>query len=116
MVTEGPKQERFSYILHTDNSTVSNIDLGKLGGNRETVAVFQGNSLVSYLRKPGTNNVDVVGTRTIAPSKIKWLLVRCLITPLYWFEFFLDNPDVMLFKIKDIETGYEMVATMLRQK
>ena len=115
MVTEGPKQERFSYVLHTDNSTVSNIDLGKLGGNRETVAAFRGNSLVSYLRKPGTNNVDVVATRTITPSKYILLLV-CINAPFLLLKYFLGNPDVMFFKIKDIETGYEMVSTMLRQK
>ena len=88
MFTEGPKQERFSYVLHTDNSTVSNIDLGKLGGNRETVAVFQGNSLVSYLRKPGTNNVDVVGTRTIAPSKNMTFWLNRVSTLIHCFELF----------------------------
>ena len=67
--SEGPLREVFSYVLHTDNSTVTNIDLGKLGGMRETVAVFEGNSLVSYLKNVATNTTDFIATRTILPSK-----------------------------------------------
>lgn len=69
LFSEGPLREVFSYVLHTDNSTVTNIDLGKLGGMRETVAVFEGNSLVSYLKNAATNTTDFIATRTILPSK-----------------------------------------------
>ena len=66
---EGPLREVFSYKLFTDNSTVSNIDLGKLGGERLTTAVIDGNSLVSYLRDPVTQEIDMIANRTILPSK-----------------------------------------------
>lgn len=91
---KGPLREVFSYKLFTDNSTVSNIDLGKLGGERLTTAVIDGNSLVSYLRDPVTQEIDMIANRTILPS----------------------NPDIMFFATKDIPYGHEMVATMKRQR
>ena len=66
---EGPLREVFSYKLFTDNSTVSNIDLGKMGGERMTTAVIDGNSLISYLRDPVTQEIDMIANRTILPSK-----------------------------------------------
>ena len=48
---------------------MSNIDLGKLGGERLTTAVIDGNSLVSYLRDPVTQEIDMIANRTILPSK-----------------------------------------------
>ena len=48
---------------------MSNIDLGKLGGERMTTAVIDGNSLISYLRDPVTQEIDMIANRTILPSK-----------------------------------------------
>merc|ERR1712141_427142 len=90
---KGPLREVFSYKLFTDNSTTTNIDLGKLGGERWTTAEIKENSLISYLYNPITNTTDMLAIRTISPS----------------------NPDIMYFKTKDIPYGYEMVATMKRQ-
>ena len=93
-ISEGPKQEVFSYKLTPDNRTIENIDIGIIGGPRLTTAeLVDDNSLVSYLKNPETGVVDMIATRTILPN----------------------NPNIMYFKTKDVPHGYEMVATMIRQ-
>ena len=62
-------REVFSYKLFTDNSTTTNIDLGKLGGDRLTTAEIKENSLISYLYNPITNTTDMLAIRTISPGK-----------------------------------------------
>ena len=68
-ISEGPLKEVFNYKLTPDNTTVTQIDLGSaLGGLRDTTAEFTGNALVSYCKDPATGKVDMIATRSIAPS------------------------------------------------
>ena len=62
-------KEVFNYKLTPDNRTVTRIDLGDaLGGERDTTAEVVGNDLVSYCKDPATGEVDMIATRSIAPS------------------------------------------------
>ena len=52
-----------------DNSTITETDMGQLGGVRPTTAEYKDNSLISYLQTPEDHGtVDIVATRTIKPD------------------------------------------------
>lgn len=89
---KGPRSEVFAFDLVTDNRTTTNVDLGALGGPRLATAEIKGNTVITYLHKPEDNVIDMIATRTI-----------------------LENPDVMIYKTKDLPYGYEMVSVMNRQ-
>ena len=68
-MTEGPKREVFEINLVADNTTITQTDMGELGGVRPTTAEFKDNSLISYLQKPEDSKViDIIATRTINPE------------------------------------------------
>ena len=118
--------EDYRFTLTPDKITRSNVDLGSLGGPRlagderknitylminsvktklfkmnffclycNAVAEFieDGNTLMTRLHKPDTDEVDVLAIRTIDPN----------------------FPNVMIYKLKDVETGHELIQHMDRQ-
>ena len=87
--------EEYKFTSTPDNNTQSNIDLGTLGGPRIATAEFinDGNTLMTRLRKPDTNEVDVLTFRTIDPN----------------------FPNVMIYKIKDVASGTELIQHMDKQ-
>ena len=91
--SEGPYQEDYSFELIPDNTTRTDIDLGALGGPRKATAEFVGNILMTYLHKPDTDEIDVVAVREIKP----------------------ENPNVMIYTLKDLPYGYDMVQHMDKQ-
>ena len=91
--SEGPYQEDYSFELIPDNTTRTDIDLGALGGPRKATAEFVGNVLMTYLHKPDTDEIDVVAVREIKP----------------------ENPNVMIYTLKDLPYGYDMVQHMDKQ-
>ena len=92
-IAEGPKVEPYGFNLVPDNETRTDADLGVLGGPRKATAEFKGNSLITYLHKLEDDVVDVIAIRTIDPT----------------------NPDVMIYTLKDVESGSDLVQTMKRQ-
>jgi len=90
---KGPYQEDYSFELIPDNTTRTDIDLGALGGPRKATAEFVGNVLMTYLHKPDTDEIDVVAVREIKP----------------------ENPNVMIYTLKDLPYGYDMVQHMDKQ-
>ena len=93
LFSEGPYQEDYSFELIPDNTTRTDIDLGALGGPRKATAEFVGNVLMTYLHKPDTDEIDVVAVREIKP----------------------ENPNVMIYTLKDLPYGYDMVQHMDKQ-
>ena len=87
--------EEYKFTSTPDNNTQSNIDLGTLGGPRIATAEFinDGNTLMTRLRKPDTDEVDVLTFRTIDPN----------------------FPNVMIYKIKDVASGTELIQHMDKQ-
>ena len=55
--------------------------------------IEDGNTLMTRLHKPDTDEVDVLAIRTIDPN----------------------FPNVMIYKLKDVETGHELIQHMDRQ-
>ena len=90
---EGPKNENYQFNLVPDKKTRTDADLGALGGPRKAVAEFVGNSLVTYLHKLDDDSIDVIATRTINP----------------------ENPNVMIYSLKDVASDTSLIQTMNRQ-
>ena len=90
---EGPKNENYQCNLVPDKKTRTDVDLGALGGPRKAVAEFVGNSLVTYLYKLDDDSVDVITTHTINP----------------------ENPNVMIYSLKDVASDTSLIQTMNRQ-
>ena len=65
--SEGPLAEVYEIRLVADNSTVTKIDMGELGGWRDTTAAFEDDSLISYLHN-AEKVVDILAIRTINPE------------------------------------------------
>ena len=63
----GPLQKPFETHLVADNSTFTKVDMGELGGVRDTLAVFQDNSLISYLHNDN-KVIDIMAVRTVNPK------------------------------------------------
>jgi hypothetical protein len=63
----GPRKKPFQLQLVADNSTFTKVDMGELGGLRDTIAEFKDNSLISYLHN---NNkvIDIMAVRTVNPQ------------------------------------------------
>ena len=87
--------EEYKFTSTPDNNTQSNIELGTLGGPRIATAEFinDGNTLMTRLRKPDTDEVDVLTFRTIDPN----------------------FPNIMIYKIKDVASGTELIQHMDKQ-
>ena len=90
---KGPKNEAYQFQLIPDGQTMTDIDLGQLGGARKAVAELKGNSIVTNLHKLDNNVVDVIATRIVDPQ----------------------NPNKMIYKLKDVPTGYELVQVLKKQ-
>lgn len=90
---EGPKEEEYSFNLVLDNVSRTDADLGQLGGPRKAVARMEGMSMVTDLHKLDDDKVDVIATRTIDPTK----------------------PNEMIYTLKDVESGTELIQHMVRQ-
>ena len=63
----GPLQKPFETHLVSDNSTFTKVDMGELGGVRDTLAVFKDNSLISYLHNDN-KVIDIMAVRTVNPK------------------------------------------------
>ena len=87
--------EDYEFTLTPDNTTRSNVGLGTLGGPRIATAEFinDGKTLMTHLHKPDTDEVDVLAIRTIDPN----------------------FPNVMIYKIKDVASGTELIQHMDKQ-
>lgn len=66
--SEGPNRDVFEINLVADNTTITQTDMGELGGVRPTTSEFKENSLISYLHKPEDKVIDILATRTINPT------------------------------------------------
>ena len=86
--------EIYKFELIPDNTTRTDIDLGvHLGGPRKATAEFVGNVLTTYLHKPDTDEIDLVSSHEIKPK----------------------SPNVMIYTLKDLPYGYDMVQHMDKQ-
>lgn len=65
---KGPYAELFNFTVTTDLRTVSDVDLGQLGGLCDTTAEVRGNTLFTYLRQKGKRDLFVTATRTMHPN------------------------------------------------
>ena len=64
----GPYATPSSFTLIPDNRSFSDVDLGVLGGLTDATAEFEGNSMITYLRKKGTPEIFMTAKRTINPG------------------------------------------------
>ena len=63
-------------MLHLDGTTVGEVDLDKLGGKTTaTSKIVSETTLMSYLKKPGSQEIFVTANRTLYPGKKKQTLV-----------------------------------------
>lgn len=99
---EGPYATKYNFLLYPDLRTVTDVDLGQLGGKTDATAEIKGNTMITYLRKKGKRNVFMTAKRTINPGKVcsNILLDTCpikliLIKP---FQFTLCNVIVNINK------------------
>jgi len=67
----GPLKKESSFTLKIDNTTVTDVDLKTLGGIHGGTAEIVANSLVTYLRKPGTTDVFMTAKRVLYPGNLK---------------------------------------------
>ncbi len=63
---EGPNAEVFEIHLVADNKTITQVDMGELGGVRPATAEFKDDSLITYLYNDKV--IDILATRTIIPT------------------------------------------------
>ncbi len=63
---EGPNAEVFEIHLVADNKTITQVDMGELGGVRPATAEFKDDSLITYLYNDKV--IDILATRTINPT------------------------------------------------
>ena len=55
-------------MLYPDGRSISDVDLGQLGGKTTATARYEGNTLTTYLRKPGKKALFMTAKRTINPG------------------------------------------------
>ena len=88
----GPLKTHFLTWLVADNTTITKSDLDVLGGVRQSISEFKGNSFIVYLFN-SNGVIDMVATRTILP----------------------ENPDQHLFSIKHLPSGVEYTSYFDKQ-
>jgi len=92
--TSGPLGKTFDFSLHPDGKTQSKVDLGPdLGGMTDGIAEIKGNSLITYLKKEGQDEMYMHAIRTINK----------------------DSPDVMIYETKLFPSEVAMTSTYHRQ-
>merc|ERR1719320_1153211 len=67
----GPLKRESSFILKIDKMTVTEVDLKSLGGINDATGEIVGNSVITYLRKPGTTDVFLTAERRLYPGNTK---------------------------------------------
>lgn len=65
---KGPKAEVYSYTLVTDNSTMTEVDMGELGGPQKTYSYVEGASLVTNLYDKEDGTLKFISKRTRTPG------------------------------------------------
>jgi len=59
-----------------DNSTVTQIDLGEFGGQRDVIAEFKDNSLIVYMKPKDEKVIDMIATRSIAAESMYLIILN----------------------------------------
>jgi hypothetical protein len=90
---KGPNKEVFELHLVADNKTITQVDMGEIGGLRDATSEFTNNSLISYLKKPDEKIIDIIATRTIEPA----------------------SPELMIYTLHHIPSGKSYVSYMNKQ-
>ena len=88
----GPLKTHFLTRLVPDNTTITESDLGVLGGVRHSISEFKDNSFIVYLFN-SNGVIDIVATRTILPK----------------------NLDQHIFTIKHLPSGVEYASYFNKQ-
>lgn len=91
--TKGPYATKYNFVLYPDLRTVTDVDLGQLGGKTDATAEIKGNTMITYLRKKGKRNVFMTAKRTINPA----------------------NPNEMIYETKHVKSGVALTSFMYRQ-
>jgi len=109
---EGPKQEVFELLLVSDNTTVTQVDMGELGGMRDATSEFKDNSLITYLKPQDSQTIDIIALRTIEPeSKLKTSALFKHIKEKISSLIFLD-PDVMMYTLHHLPSNVKYISWM----
>lgn len=65
----GPLKQETEFVLHLDGTTVGEVDLDKLGGKTSaTSKIVSETTLMSYLKKPDSQEIFVTANRTLYPD------------------------------------------------
>lgn len=64
----GPLKTESTFKLTIDNATVTDVDLKSLGGLTKATSGVVGNSLMTYLKKPGGSEIFIIAKRTLYPG------------------------------------------------
>ena len=79
LLTDGPLKQETEFVLHLDGTTVGEVDLDKLGGKTSaTSKIVSETTLMSYLKKPDSQEIFVTANRTLYPGKKKQSLFDLL--------------------------------------
>jgi len=90
----GPLKKESNFMLKIDNVTVTEVDLKILGGKTDATGAVVGNSLMTYLRKPGGSDIFLTAKRTISS----------------------DDKEKMTYTTHHLPSGQKLVAHFYRQK
>ena len=70
LLADGPLKQETEFVLHLDGTTVGEVDLDKLGGKTSaTSKIVSETTLMSYLKKPDSQEIFVTANRTLYPGK-----------------------------------------------
>lgn len=68
LIAEGPYATKYDFVLYPDGRSISDVDLGELGGKTTATAKYEGNTLTTYLTKKGKRGLFMTAKRTILPG------------------------------------------------
>jgi len=91
--TKGPYATKYDFVLYPDGRSISDVDLGELGGKTTATAKYEGNTLTTYLTKKGKRGLFMTAKRTILP----------------------ENPNQMIYEVKHVKSGVALTSYMYRQ-
>ena len=75
LLADGPLKQETEFVLHLDGTTVGEVDLDKLGGKTSaTSKIVSETTLMSYLKKPDSQEIFVTANRTLYSGKKKQTL------------------------------------------
>merc|ERR1719400_1305234 len=74
--TKGPYATKYDFVLYPDGRSISDVDLGELGGKTTATAKYEGNTLTTYLTKKGKRGLFMTAKRTILPENPNQINIR----------------------------------------